>query len=121
MRILAVDDYVPLMTLVGAVLDDCPEHEVNTAIDGEEALKKCASGPYDLIILNLRIRNADGLGCLSAIRKLLPLQKVLVLTDDDRAAASLQGLGIRPDSVMVGPLDRSPLAKRIGAALKSRR
>ena len=75
MRILAIDDYVPLKMLVGAVLDDCPEHEVDTAINGQEALKKCASGPYDLIILNLRLRNADGLGYLSVIRKLLPFRR----------------------------------------------
>lgn len=121
MRILLVDDYAPVMALFAAVLDDDPDHEVDTATDGREALQKITALGYDLVVLNLRLREIDGPECLSVIRKLRPRQKVLVLADavDEQTAATLQTLGVRPDAVMVGSRDRKALAQRIGVVLKA--
>ncbi len=120
MRILIVDDYAPLMALLAAVLDHDPDHEVDTATDGREALHKVTAMGYDLVVMSLRLREVDGPDCLSVIRKLRPHQKVLVLADaiDEGTAVTLQTLGVRPDAVMAGPRDRKALAQRIGAALK---
>ncbi|MSS72439.1 MAG: response regulator transcription factor [Candidatus Latescibacteria bacterium] len=120
MRILIVDDYIPVMALFAAVLDDDPAHEVDTATDGREALRKVAAMGYDLVVMNLRLRETDGPECLSAIRKLRPRQRVLVLVDalDEETAAALRASGVRPDAVVVGTRDRKTLVQRIGAALK---
>jgi DNA-binding NarL/FixJ family response regulator len=120
-RILLVDDYAPVMALFAAVLDDDADHEIETATDGREALQKVAALGYDLVVMNLRLREIDGPECLSAIRKLRPRQKVLVLADaiDGETAAALRASGVRPDAVVIGTRDRKVLAQRIGAALKA--
>ncbi len=118
MRILLVDDYAPVMTLAAAALDDDPGHELDTATDGREALEKATAGRYDLVVMNLRLREIDGPECLSALRKLLPHQKVLVLAEavDEAVAAVLRA--VRPDAVVIGARDRKVLARRIGAMLR---
>jgi CheY-like chemotaxis protein len=116
MRILLVDDYVPVMTLAAAALDDDSGHELDTATDGREALEKATASRYDLVVMNLRLREIDGPECLSALRKLLPHQKVLVLAEavDEATGVALRASGIRPDAVVIGPRDRKVLARRIG-------
>lgn len=120
MRILLVDDYAPVMTLAAAALDDDPGHELDTATDGRAGLEKATASRYDLIVMNLRLREIDGPECLSALRKLLPHQKVLVLAEavDEAMAAVLRASGARPDAVVIGARDRKVLARRIGAMLR---
>lgn len=120
MRILLVDDYAPVMALTAAALDDDAGHELDTATDGRAALEKIASGPYDLVVMNLRLREVDGPACLSVIRKLRPNQKVLVLAEavDGAAASALRASGMRPDAVLAGPRDRKALSRRIGTMLR---
>lgn len=120
MRILLVDDYAPVMSVAAAVLDDDPDHEIDTATDGREALHKVAALGYDLVVMNLRLREIDGPECLSVIRRLRPRQKVLVLAETVGGpdAEALRGSGVRPEAVLVGPRDRKTLARKIGTMLR---
>jgi DNA-binding response OmpR family regulator len=120
MRILLVDDYAALMPLMAAALDHDPDHQVDTATDGREGLRKATGDRYDLVVLNLRLREIDGPEFLAAVRRLLPRQRLLVLAEavDESAASALRGLGVPPGRVVLGTRDRQVLARRIGEAMK---
>ena len=120
MRILLVDDYAPLMGMVAAALDDDPGHDLDTAPDGRSALEKISSARFDLVVMNIRLREVSGPDCLTVIRKLFPHQKVLVLSEcvNESTASALRASGIRPGWVLAGPMDRTTLATRIGALLR---
>ena len=121
MHILLADDYVPVMGLVVGALDYDPDLQFDTATSGRELLRKFTGDRFDLIVLNLRLRETDGIECLSVIRRLNPGQKLLVLTEqiDHKAAADLRSIGIRSGSVMLRTDDRGTLSQRIGAALRA--
>lgn len=66
-RILAVDDESDIRTIIEAVLTS-KGYEVETAVDGEDALVKLNQGRYDLVILDIMMPKLDGYGVLKELR-----------------------------------------------------
>ena len=67
-RILAVDDETDIRAIIEAVLSS-KGYEVDTAVDGEDALVKIGQGKYDLVILDIMMPKLDGYGVLKEIRE----------------------------------------------------
>lgn len=68
MRVLVVDDNSANRELVAIVLGGCGA-VVTTAKDGVEAVKLAAQAAYDVILMDLRMPNMDGLEAMLQIRK----------------------------------------------------
>lgn len=82
-KILLVDDDLYIRDVYLEVLKS-DGFEVETAINGEEALKKIHPGGYDLIILDVMMPKLDGIGVLESLQKDPPLQKngpIILLTN----------------------------------------
>ncbi len=67
-RILAVDDESDIRMIIQAVLAG-KGYEVDTAIDGEDALVKLNQKKYDLVVLDIMMPKLDGYGVLKEIRQ----------------------------------------------------
>ena len=67
-RILAVDDESDIRMIIQAVLAG-KGYEVDTAVDGEDALVKLNQGKYDLVVLDIMMPKLDGYGVLKEIRE----------------------------------------------------
>jgi len=67
-RILAVDDESDIRMIIEAVLTS-KGYEVETAVDGEDALMKLNQGKFNLVILDIMMPKLDGYGTLKAIRE----------------------------------------------------
>jgi CheY-like chemotaxis protein len=78
-RILVVDDEAELRRLLAWILTDLG-HEVDTAVDGAEALERLHQHPPDLMILDILMPRVDGWGVLSALSAMPQRPPVLVLT-----------------------------------------
>lgn len=65
-RILVVDDEPTLRLGFSYALSD---HETDTACDGREALVKLGTERYDLMLLDLRMPEVDGLQVIEALRR----------------------------------------------------
>ena len=59
-RVLVVDDEDDIRSMLGIVLSG-EGWEVDQAADGREALLRCAAGPYDLVVLDLRMPELSGI------------------------------------------------------------
>jgi CheY-like chemotaxis protein len=55
-------------------------HKVDTADDGENALKKLNLKDYDVMIIDLRLPGRDGLSVLKEVREQNPKAKVIMIT-----------------------------------------
>jgi CheY-like chemotaxis protein len=82
-RILFVDDDLYIREAYQEVLTS-EGYTVDTAINGEEGLKKLQTGGYDLVLLDVMMPTLDGIGVLEELQKNPPQQKngpIVLLTN----------------------------------------
>src|SRR6476660_4050536 len=78
-KILVVDDESTIRSLLATVLEHAG-YEVSEAGDGEQS-KESLSGPQpDVILLELKLPDADGMELLPQIKKAWPNSEVIILT-----------------------------------------
>lgn len=66
-RILIIDDEAGVCEEFGGILRD-EGHEVDTALNGDEGLKKVQAGGYDLIFLDVLMPRMEGSEALNRIK-----------------------------------------------------
>ncbi|MEV3989789.1 response regulator transcription factor [Streptomyces sp. NPDC049837] len=90
-RVLIVDDEVLLRSCMQRILESEPDIEVPAACDGRGAVEAVETHRPDVVLLDLRMPDVDGLSVLAALRSRSPRPAVAVLTtfsaDEDIAAA----------------------------------
>jgi DNA-binding NtrC family response regulator len=92
--ILVVDDEQNFVTLLEMVLTK-RGFKVQTALNGEEALKLLQHGSFDLALVDIRMGPVDGLSLLEELTQRLPGIKTVMMTAyptvDTRIAAFQKG------------------------------
>ena len=78
-RILVVDDEDALRTVLSAELEG-EGYQVNTAADGDEAIKIIGAQQFHLILLDIKMPNVDGFEVLKFVKQHQPATKVIMLT-----------------------------------------
>ncbi len=78
-RILVVDDEELIRDLLKMVLMD-EGYTVVTATDGEEAIQRLESSPFDLVITDLVMPKVNGVEVLRAAKRIDPNYPVMVIT-----------------------------------------
>lgn len=73
-HVLLVDDDVINLTVTQKALERLGQI-VEVVSDGEEALKRVAEKPYDLVIMDMRMEIMDGYATTRAMRETLPAEK----------------------------------------------
>ncbi len=83
-KVLVVDDQEDLAAEIAAILKTDDSLEVTgTAIDGVDALGKMLENTPDVVLLDIRMPNMNGLVATSRIKSEYPQTKVLILTTFD--------------------------------------
>jgi DNA-binding NtrC family response regulator len=78
-KILVVDDEEALRTVLSAELEG-EGYQVNTAADGDEAIKIIGAQQFHLILLDIKMPNVDGFEVLKFVKQHQPSTKVIMLT-----------------------------------------
>lgn len=79
MKILLVDDGVDTLELLESFLNG-QGHITVTATTGEEALKKVVRYTPDLLLLDVRLPDIDGIEVLKQVKKIDPTLPVVMIT-----------------------------------------
>jgi two-component system alkaline phosphatase synthesis response regulator PhoP len=99
--------------------------DVTSAYDGNEAIKICREGYFDLIILDIMLPAVDGLSVLETIRLHKIDSPVLILSARNSSADRVAGLRKGADDYLTKPFELEELLLRInnlvakGKALRS--
>jgi DNA-binding NarL/FixJ family response regulator len=92
-RVLIVDDQTLFRVGLARILDADPRVEVvGLAVDGVDAINQCAALKPDVVLMDLKMPNSDGVEATQNIVAKYPGTKVLVLTTFDADSYVLQAL-----------------------------
>ena len=91
--VLVVDDYPGLRESFRLILDE--DYEVLEAADGAQALETVRTTQVDLVLLDIRLPDTDGIGVLERIKALDDRVEVILVTavQDVRTAVAAMKLG----------------------------
>jgi len=114
MRILLVEDYLPLQKSLAKGLREA-DFAVDVTGDGQEGLWYAKSNEYDVIILDIMLPKLDGLSILKQLRAKNKNTHVLLLTAKDTVEDRVKGLDLGADDYLVKPFAFAELMARIRA------
>ena len=122
-RLLICDDHEVIRTGLGCLLAGTDIQIVGEAANGKDALKLALKDKPDVILLDIRMPDGDGLSTLEKLRSKVPESKVVMLStyDNPTYIARAVALGACDYAAAAGESpSRSGEMKRIAAAMKVR-
>jgi two-component system cell cycle response regulator len=120
-RVLVVDDIVPNLKLLEARLT-ADYFDVVTCTNGPDALKICADGDCDIVLLDVMMPGMNGFEVCRRL-KADPATShipVVMVTALDQAADRLAGLGAGADDFLTKPIDEIALLARVRSLSRMR-
>ena len=103
-KILVVDDEESHRIMLRAVLKE-EGYRVTEAADGTDAVKAVETEAFDLILMDIRMTNMDGIEALTEIRKISPLVPVLIMTAYASVKTAVEALKAGAFDYVTKPLD----------------
>jgi two-component system response regulator HydG len=115
-KILIVDDDLSHRLMLKATLNE-KNYEVYEAEDGADAIELVEKEFYDLILLDLKMKNVDGITALKEIKNISPAIPVLIMTAYSSVDSAVEALKLGAADYLVKPLDIDVLCHAITKTL----
>ena len=126
-KILVVDDEPDVRNFLAACIKDAG-FQVETAVDGEDALAKVEANPPDLMTLDMVMPRKSGIQVIRRLRKnerfkRLPVIVITAHAHDEFGSDDVKGFytfvsGMRPRYILEKPVTPEKLAKAIAEILQ---
>jgi CheY-like chemotaxis protein len=116
--ILVVDDEDLIRTLLVELLIRIG-YQVRSASSGAEAIAHCKDSAFDLILMDFRLGDMNGVAALRQIREFMPITRVVFLTGDpniEEIQATVQKEGA--DGFITKPFDLQHIESAVDHILK---
>ncbi len=111
-RILFVEDEEHLQSVIGLNLK-LEGYQVQTALTGEEAIRKFAASSFDLIILDVMLPEIDGYAVCEHIRLKDKIVPIMFLSARSSAEERKKGLKLGADDYLAKPFDLEEFLLRV--------
>ena len=118
-RVLVADDEAAIRKVVRDALERA-ELEVETAVDGEDALERFEQGAYSLVVTDLAMPRRDGLALVRELRRRSPSIPILVLTVRGEEQEKVRLLDAGADDYVTKPFGVAELVARVKALIRRR-
>ncbi|MBU0928078.1 MAG: sigma-54 dependent transcriptional regulator [Spirochaetes bacterium] len=115
-RILIIDDEAAICSSLAFALED--RYEVSSAVDAAEGLRLAADEGFDLVLLDLRIGDADGIEALSALRRLPDPPVVIMMSAYGTIESSVEAMRRGAFGYLQKPLRMDELEAQAQQALE---
>jgi DNA-binding NtrC family response regulator len=119
--VLLVDDEAPFVETMTKRLEK-RELKVNTALSGKEALEMLHKHRNtDVVILDVKMPEMDGIETLRQIKKAYPLTEVIMLTGNATVETAIEGMKLGAYDYLMKPCDIEQLMEKVQEATKKKR
>ena len=115
MRVLVIDDEEKIRNVIKEYAE-FEGYEIDEAADGMEAIAKCKTQDYDIIIMDVMMPKLDGFSSIKEIRKIKNIP-VIMLSARGEEYDKLFGFEIGVDDYVVKPFSPKELMARINAVI----
>ncbi|HMP83767.1 MAG TPA: sigma-54 dependent transcriptional regulator [Verrucomicrobiota bacterium] len=118
-KVLVVDDEAGIRSLLSAVLST--EFQVEEADSGAALIKAFNGVQPDVVVLDINLRDANGLELLPRVKKQWPETEVIVLTGQGTMEMALEAGRLGAKTFLSKPFENEKLLSDVTGALDSRR
>jgi DNA-binding NtrC family response regulator len=119
-KILVVDDEEVICRSVARILSR-EEYEVETLLDGEEALRRLEDTVYDLVILDIMMPKVSGIEILQRIRESHPDTDVIMITGLSQIETAVQSMKLGAFDYIPKPFTPEELSLSVDRSLERQR
>ncbi|MDZ7579153.1 MAG: response regulator [Deltaproteobacteria bacterium] len=116
-RVMLVDDEEAYVNVLANRLQK-RGFKVTKSYSGTEALQKLRYHKFDVIVLDLKMADMDGIEALKTIKIIGPRIQVIMLTGHGSATACEQGLKFGAFDYLMKPCELDDLVKKIKLAFR---
>ncbi|MFB0562707.1 MAG: sigma-54-dependent transcriptional regulator [Candidatus Lokiarchaeia archaeon] len=117
-NILVVDDEINVIESFKRLLED--DYKVLTATNGEEALEKIEKENLDIVLLDIRMPEMDGIEVLRRIREMSENVDVIVVTAVSTMRTAIEAMKLGAYDYITKPFEEDEVIVSINKALEKR-
>lgn len=114
--VLIVDDEKNIRLTLSMALEKL-NFPVDTAVNGEEALKKLAEKSYGLMLLDLRMPGIDGMEVLRRVPEIRPEVQVVIITAYGSIEAAVEAMKLGAVDFLQKPFDAEDVRELVSSLL----
>lgn len=109
-RILLVDDDETIVVPFQLILQK-EGYQVDTALNGRQALEKAGETEYQMVILDIKLPDMEGIEVASKIRKQDDDVNLVVMTGYPNLTDSIETIDIGIDEILLKPIEPDELIR----------
>ena len=117
-RVLLVDDEEEFVSALSERLM-LRDIEVDSALNGEEALAKLVEKAFEVVILDVMMPGLGGLEVLRQIKSTYPNTQVILLTGHGSTREGIEGMRLGAFDYLIKPVDIEEMLEKMKEAAKT--
>jgi DNA-binding NtrC family response regulator len=94
--------------------------DVRAASSGQQALDMLSESPSDVVVLDVKMPDMDGIETLRRIKKIAPGVEVVMLTGHANVEVAMQGMELGAFDYLMKPIDIDDLLYKLQDAFKKK-
>ncbi|WP_027370287.1 response regulator [Desulfovermiculus halophilus] len=114
-RVLVVDDEEQFVQQLAERLR-LRDYDVNTALNGDQALNTIQQYNFDVVILDVAMPGIDGIETLREIKNIKPLTEVIMLTGHATVESAIEGMKLGAFDYLIKPTNTEDLVMKVNSA-----
>jgi len=119
-RILVIDDDENIRTVFRMNLES-RGYTVETASNGEEAIRKAGERPYQLALIDIKLPDIEGTELLKVLAKVAPTMKRMIVTGFPTLQNAIKAVNQGADMYVLKPVRMEDLFRKVEELLESHR
>jgi two-component system, NtrC family, response regulator len=103
-RILIVDDDENIIKTIATILKD-QDYSIDTATTGREAISKTQKNLYDLMLIDIRLPDMEGVDLLNKINDTVPKIRKIIMTGFPTLQNAVTAVNTGADAYIIKPFN----------------